>query len=445
MNMNDTRKILILAAALLAQPAWASLDELQQLVETGRYESAYKLGQTMLATHGGQTGFDFLLGTAALKSGHASEAVFAFERILLTNPDHHEARLLLGDAYLRMGQQRQAGQAWQYLASRPSGAFGTRARERLNRLHSHPLKSDRATGLSAFAALFLGNDSNVNSSTAEDQPIIASPATVVLVDASAQETSDNFTQLNLGLGGSTGSGGNILSASFESDLKKHGDASQFDTTQYIVSGRYAYHATGFRFRLPLFYQQLNLDGADYLNYTAAALGIEGRVGTAHWLGLSVEAGNFSFDALPERDNRTRLTAATWIYESDSAWQRFEMRLYGGQSTPAEEIVDIGGISTNVAYLGRQFSGLTINNRFAVNSHHQLTLGLLLEQSEYDDLDPVYLEVREESYSRLALAWHWLFMKNTTLQVDVSSTKNDTDMTLYAYDRTVFRLGLRYQL
>lgn len=446
MAMKGTLTIFMLVAALLMQPARADLATLQQLVDHGDYDSAYKLGQSMLNEHGGQIDFDFMLGVAAVNSDHPSEAVFAFSRVLIARPDHFEASLLLGDAYLRIGQQDQARKAWEDLASQPSGTFGDQARQRLARLHSNTAGTRSVTrGLSAFAALHIGHDSNVNSSTAEDQPIIASPATIVLVDTSAQETSDSFAELNLGVGGRGVFGSNSFSASLESDLKKNSEASQFDTSRYTVTGTYGFQTSGFRFRLPLYYRQLNLDGADYLNYVAAAIGFEGRVGTAHWLGLSAESGRFTYDALPERDNNTSLAALSWTYEGTGAWQRAELRLYGGRASPADKIVDIAGTPTNVEYLGRQFNGIAMSNRIALNERHHVLVKLLYEASEYDDLDPVYLDVREETYSQFALAWHWMFRKQTTFQLDASSTRIDTDMALYAYDRAVFRIGLRYEL
>jgi hypothetical protein len=65
----------------------AAMDEavsgLNELVAQNRYEEAYVMSRGMLDQYEGDAEFDFLYGLAALESNRISEAVFAFERILL--------------------------------------------------------------------------------------------------------------------------------------------------------------------------------------------------------------------------------------------------------------------------------------------------------------------------------------------------------------------------
>jgi len=70
------------------------LTELRRLVDRGQYEDAYKLTSTMGGL-AGSTHFDFLLGLAAVNSGHQAQGVLALERHLLVVPANDRARVEL--------------------------------------------------------------------------------------------------------------------------------------------------------------------------------------------------------------------------------------------------------------------------------------------------------------------------------------------------------------
>ncbi len=62
------------------------LKKAEQLINQQKSEEAYELLFAQYEQHAGTPEFDLLLGIAALDSGHPSQAVFAFERVLAMYP-----------------------------------------------------------------------------------------------------------------------------------------------------------------------------------------------------------------------------------------------------------------------------------------------------------------------------------------------------------------------
>src|SRR5690606_1828271 len=73
-------------------------------IRRGEAEAAYAALAARLDLYAGDPEFDYLLGIAALDSGHPGPALLAFERVLLVAPDHLQARAELGRAYLAAGE-----------------------------------------------------------------------------------------------------------------------------------------------------------------------------------------------------------------------------------------------------------------------------------------------------------------------------------------------------
>ncbi|RDI99381.1 hypothetical protein DVT68_00510 [Dyella solisilvae] len=92
-------------AASTADPDFAAA---QQLLREGKYAEAYALLSPIAASHGGDPTFNYLLGRAALGSGHAEQAKRLFEASLTAQPDAPQTHLALGRAYYALGRYAEA-------------------------------------------------------------------------------------------------------------------------------------------------------------------------------------------------------------------------------------------------------------------------------------------------------------------------------------------------
>src|SRR5689334_19334676 len=103
--------------------------------------------------------FDYLLGLAALDSGHASDAVFALQRAIASQPDFAGARLELARAQFEQGEIALARAQFQYLLTQsPPPATRAVIEKYLGAIDERsPLTGSRWSALTQFGA---GYDSN---------------------------------------------------------------------------------------------------------------------------------------------------------------------------------------------------------------------------------------------------------------------------------------------
>ena len=99
----------VAAPQLVATEAFGKLlREADALIKAGKQADAYSLLEPKESDYSGEIDFDYLLGIAALDSGKPDRATIAFERVLILNPNFAGARLDLARAYLAMGSDDMA-------------------------------------------------------------------------------------------------------------------------------------------------------------------------------------------------------------------------------------------------------------------------------------------------------------------------------------------------
>ncbi|OGV47240.1 MAG: hypothetical protein A2X46_18010 [Lentisphaerae bacterium GWF2_57_35] len=79
-----------------------------QAYQAGQYDRAFDIFSEQFKKKPDSIDANFALGMAAVKKGKLSHAAFAFERILMVEPDHQRARLELARTYADMGLYEQA-------------------------------------------------------------------------------------------------------------------------------------------------------------------------------------------------------------------------------------------------------------------------------------------------------------------------------------------------
>ena len=86
----------------------AVYEQAKVALRDGRTEAAYQLLAQHEINWSGEDAFDYLLGVAALDSGHAGEAIFSLQRLVARRPAFSGARLELARAYFDVGDNELA-------------------------------------------------------------------------------------------------------------------------------------------------------------------------------------------------------------------------------------------------------------------------------------------------------------------------------------------------
>ena len=194
----STRIVLGLALAVLSLSALAdqTLDRAKRLLEQKQAAQAYELLLPLEAQRSGDPEYDYLLGIAALDSGHRERAIFALERVLAVQPDNALARAEIARAYLAVGEKDTARREFENVKRERIPA---EARATIDRYLS-AITSAETTQVQGYIELGVGSDSNVNSATADSQ--IALPAfggLIATLNSAATSKSDSFTSVAGGI------------------------------------------------------------------------------------------------------------------------------------------------------------------------------------------------------------------------------------------------------
>ena len=188
--------LLLPASGLLTTVALAAdfdLQHLQTLFNSYQREQAYHYASQYLAEKEGDSTFDYMYGVAAIDDGHASQGVFALERVLMQFPDDHLARLELARGYFILEEYARSRQEFEKVltVNPPKGVRDT-TETFLEQIRLKEARYRTTTGGSV--ALGLGSDSNVNSSTDDSNPY-GDDIPPFALDTTSLQQSDTYTEL----------------------------------------------------------------------------------------------------------------------------------------------------------------------------------------------------------------------------------------------------------
>ena len=190
-----TFPLLLTSLATLASELFA-VEE--QLLREGKPEQAYTRLLASFDQYAGIPDFDYLFGLAAIDSGHPTEAVFAFERILDVIPIHAEARIELARAYYKLNEYRAAQQEFETVRKDAPVAVQSTIDKFLAAIKYASAPAQKH--FEAYVQAGLGYDSNVNAAT--EASSVALPGfgnILVTLDDSGREKDSSVFSFNSGL------------------------------------------------------------------------------------------------------------------------------------------------------------------------------------------------------------------------------------------------------
>jgi len=426
----------ILAAVLVAFATCAAADALtdraKQLLRDRQYKQAYELLLPQEPNRAGDPEFDYLLGIAALDSGDHERAIFALERVLALQPNNHVARAEIARAYLAGGEREAARREFETVRRQQ---IPEEAKETVDRYLSTIAAAD-VTQIRGYLEAGFGYDSNVNSATSLSQFAIPGIAGTALFDfSSANQRSDHFLSFAGGVNFTR-----KLSPAFaivgggSASAKSNIDEGQFDT--YNIDGTLGGRFTSGKeaFTLALQAQQF---GVDFLRYREAA-GV-----VAQWqhnyherrqATVFAQATKLTYPTQPIRDaNRGVIgigyaTAGTGDYAP-----ALFTSVYGGQEREEAD---------GVPHLGHDLAGIRLGGQVRMGLGWGIFANASHERRLYGGTEPAFLVRREDRQYEVAAGVSYLLYSATTLVVQLAHTRNDSNIVINDFDRTVASMLVR---
>jgi tetratricopeptide (TPR) repeat protein len=412
--------------------------EIERLLDAGSTQRAYQLAESRAAEEAGDPEFDFLYALAAIEVGHPERAVFALERVLFLHPQNDRVRLELARAQFLLGNYPEARTQFEWvLTHRPP----TNVREQIKLFLAKINEQEKAVRPSfhSYVNVNSGHDTNINSATADSA--VSSPLLPVIpLDETSQELADDFIELEIGgeaLRPITKK--KILFGKASFSTRDNLDTDEFDIDILGLRGGISFVGKNSIVRVPLQYEQLDLDGEDFRRLFITGIEWERPLTRLDRLAVFGQLGPIEYPDEEFRDVDLALVGVAWTHNFGQVNRLIALGIYYGDENADSD--DPGDIPSE--YWGRDYVG--IYGRFAWNMtpRQAFYASASFQTIEHDAPDPSFGEVRDEDLSQITAGWRWQWRPKWTINVELSHYNNDSNLELYSYDRTQLYGGVRF--
>lgn len=419
-----------LPKAATADSSLAAAQQLQQWVESQQSDKAYRWAQAHRFNHEGHPAFDAWYGLAALNSGRLAEAQYAFERVLLAQPDNQRIQLELGRCLYQQGNLEAAKQLFSnILAQQPPQGVRATVQDLLTRIQQQ--QRQRQGHLSASASLHGGYDSNVNSATTDS--IIAVPLLGQLnLSDEGRETSDQFytIQARANWLQPTGKRSGWMLGGGASQRDVH-TLSQYDLSQAHAVGAYQYAWGQHNLSTGLRYQSSWLDGERYQTNTSVFGQWQRPLADNR---LSVDAVysqlRYSSDPLRDVDQHLLMLSHQWRLEQS----QHHLGVLGSH----EQAKYAAG-----EHNAKQLAGLYYHWQYSLPQSHQWWVRWQLQHTEHHANHPLFGRERHDTLSSISAGWSWQWQPQLQLRLVARHHDNRSNLPLFTYRRHVIEAGVHY--
>lgn len=425
---------LAMAGAASAADDVPELDAARRLLAAGQAQQAAALLDRDLLRFAGNPAYDQLLGDALYRAGEAGQALFAFERVMMAEPDNVAAYLTVARIYLEREEPAYAREVLALLADRPLDTEQRAEREQIRAAISAATVA-RGIALQGHVGIGVGWDDNVTSGPDQDTLLIPGLGADPTALGTAMRARDLVGTLELGLSlrkpldadtWLTGNG--IVRQGFNRSRKDVGEGlANIDFGVLRRNDRDYYGAS-------LLAQDYLMDGSVYRKSLGLRLnwirpqGDQSRlIGYAQYLDF-----DFPDHAI---DNAARGVVGM-MHEgaAEGGTRLWQYGVYGGK----EQAHDPSKPQFSFRLLGAHLGG-----GMSVNDKLSLSLGAAYELRRHLSEDPLYFVMRRDATRSVGVAAEYKLAERWRLIARSTHTRNATNTPLYTYARNIFTLQLKW--
>ena len=399
--------------------------QVAELLQRQQHQPAYEIAVQHLSEEEGDPDFDFYYGLAALETGRAEEASFVFERLVTLYPENDRFRLEYARALYQIKRHAEAETQFRLVLEHnpPAAVAGN-----IERFLDHLLREREAANKrwEGFVEVGGGYDSNINNATGDrivglfelpdsaletDSPYL-SARTLVKYHWPFSQRNRAFVQLH-------------------SEHKHNTENSDFDLDTLGLTSAWVHQRGAEQFQAGLQYQHTWLDGEAYQR----SAGFFGQ--WRHYWGTQIATTLYSglFDKhsfqLDELDVLQPIVSAQLQLLDGSLLHQFS--LGGGTENPR---------LSSGRHLAKDFSFAGYQLLWQASDDWQPYAGVSAFSGRYKDRHPVFGERREDDAYQLSVGLTHRLAKKLSVTLETSYTDNDSNLSLYEYNR--WRVEARLQ-
>ncbi len=355
--------------------------------------------------------------------GKWTEALFALERAVVIDPKNYEAQLFLGQVYAQLGQKDTAETQFKLVIDAKNDQ-STAAQVALDNL-----KYVREWSYDAIVGYRVGHDDNINSGLDNTSIFIPSNnISLTLPDSSGEN--DETTQTLYASGRARYQHTDTLSYIIKGTASKTDD--DFFNQAYAaidLGARLNYEKTQQTFRFIQSYVDYdNFDEIDIsrLNYEYLRL-LNGK----NYYKISVDLQDLNYSDQDIRDDR-RISVRGQYRHLLSPSLSLTSELFYAKDIKSEN--SSGDLDFDT-YGSRTTLRKQLNNTLA------LSFDVDYRVNNYDGDDQLFLRERLDKRLHFRSKLSWEFIDKTTLSVAYQHTNNDSNISLYDFDKNVFFIDI----
>jgi outer membrane protein len=418
----------------LAQAEDASLDGAAAPIGAHDAATAYAELAPQERARAGDPRFDYLLGLAALDSGHVTHAIFALERVLARRPDDHPARAELARAYLATGESESARAELVKVRRTEMPQDAAAAIDRVLGLLDQVAPSDRPT-FAGYAEIGGGWDSNVNSATSAGQfAIPAFGGLLFNVAPGNGRTSDRFATAAAGASAQVpmARGWSLVGGI---DARGNLNATAHDLNTSVASGSVgASHVEGRQAQtLALQTNAAWISSSLYRTASGASLQWQWQPDAASQMSAFAQWSRLIYTGQNERDADRSVLGSAYARQFGATGTLVYASLY---------VAEERARNREFAYHGHRATGLRLGGEQTLAKGSVLFAEWQRESRRYGGSEPLFDVRRDDRQNDLLAGLRFALASQWQLISQIRRTAASSNVVLYDYGRTVFQLSLR---
>ncbi|MGC2049548.1 MAG: porin family protein [Gallionella sp.] len=428
------------------------LRDADAMIKSGKPAAAYALLEPLEFAHAGEVRFDYLIGTAALDSGKPAMATLAFERVLAVNPDFPSARLDMARAYYQLGDIPRAKTEFTLaLKQNPSDAARASIKHYLDEIAAR--EAGKKTFVAGYVEGAVGHDSNVNSSSDQSQVLIydsSIPAwRTATLDPTNVKASDNYYGVAAG-GVVTHRQDSNWNFYAGADLRQRVNRTQkyFDSFGLTARAGMMVGGKANRLSFEVLGGRYTLGGSP--NYDSAGLNADWRhmFSPSNQLNVFAQFVRYRFadPLMKPNDFNQQAMGFGWLHLLTEGRTSLSGNIYYGAEQDVSPEITVAGTVLNPdggrSDGAKRFRGIRAGGQTVIGGNTTLFGSAGIQVGDYDKVNPYFLLQRHDRFADMNFGMYWHWEKLWSLRPQLNFFRNESNIPVYAYDRTDVSLNVR---
>ena len=424
------------------------LEQLNQLLLNKDYIQAYEFADSHTYDYGGESEFDLLLGFAAFGNERYQEAVFAFERVVLTKPRSFVGRFYLAQSYSKVDNLAAAIRELEKLQAE---GLTDQQREKTNglkKLINRQMINKKITWYQIISAN-IAYDDNINSAT--DQETIESPRGEFNLPEASLKTEDNSFNVSYMAGYQHPFNQyQWLKIDFSANhfgFEKH---NEFQRQQVALNVAYEQELLRGKLSLtgytkPLWLEQeVKSDTIEditgeverkidlYRTENGVSFGFQKSTSRKHGYSIGLNYAQVVNDVSPELDFTRSKVSLAYQYKT-KLMHSFVLHYQQDEN-------DLDGME----HIAKDAVGLTYQLAWPLTSNLLSSSFIMVEQNEYQGVHPIFEEIRDETLGYVSTQLIYRFSDHQQFKFQLNAQKKDSNLPLFTYERLEAVIGWQYR-